>query len=164
MSVRQFFGTLADLLYPRRCPVCDRAVSPIGSLICKDCENKLKYIKEPYCMKCGKTLRQEEKEYCGDCMQHRHLFDRGRALYEYKSAADSIYRFKYKGRQEYAAYYARCMIKELGGWIAGCRPDAFVPVPIHSSKRRVRGYNQAEVLACELGRLTGIPVETDLIQ
>lgn len=164
MSVRQFFGTLADLLYPRRCPVCDRAVSPFGSLICKDCENKLKYIKEPYCMKCGKTLRQEEKEYCGDCMQHRHLFDRGRALYEYKSAADSIYRFKYKGRQEYAAYYARCMIKELGGWIAGCRPDAFVPVPIHSSKRRVRGYNQAEVLACELGGLTGIPVETDLIQ
>ena len=115
-------------------------------------------------MKCGKTLRQVEKEYCGDCMQQRHLFDRGRALYEYKSAADSIYRFKYKGRQEYAAYYARCMIKELGGWIAGCRPDAFVPVPIHSSKRRVRGYNQAEVLACELGRLTGIPVETDLIQ
>ena len=65
MRVRQFFGTLADLLYPRRCPVCDRAVSPFGSLICKACENKLKYIKEPYCMKCGKTLRQEEKEYCG---------------------------------------------------------------------------------------------------
>ena len=164
MNIRLFLGTLADLLYPRRCPVCDRAVSPFGSLICKACENKLIYIKEPYCMKCGKTLRQEEKEYCGDCIRHEHLFDRGRALYEYKSVADSIYRFKYKGRQEYAAYYARCLMKKLGGWIAGCRPDAFVPVPIHSAKRRVRGYNQAEVLARELSRLTGIPVETNLIQ
>ena len=115
-------------------------------------------------MKCGKELGEEEAEYCGDCMRHKHLFDRGRALYAYKSMSDSIYRFKYRGRQEYAAYYAECMAKQLGDWIGRCRPDALVPVPIHSSKRYVRGYNQAEVLAKELGDILHIPVETNLIK
>lgn len=164
MNIRPIFGTLLDLLYPRRCPVCDRAVKPFGSLICKACENKFVYIEEPYCMKCGKKLREEEREYCGDCMRHKHLFDRGRALFEYKSIADSIYRFKYKGRQEYAAYYAECMAEKLGGWLAECHPDALVPVPIHRSKYRARGYNQAEVLARELHRITEIPIEADLIK
>ena len=161
---KTFLGTLTDLLYPRKCPVCDRAVRPFGSLICETCVEELVYIKGPCCMKCGKQLEEEETEYCGDCMRHRHLFDRGRALFDYKSMSDSIYRFKYKGRQEYASYYAECMSVRLGGWIRQCRPDAIVPVPIHSSKRYVRGYNQAEVLAKELGSIMHVPVETNLIK
>ena len=162
--IKTFLGTLTDLFYPRRCPVCDRAVSPFGSLICETCKNGFQYIRHPYCLKCGKKLAVETAEYCGDCMHRRHLFDGGRALFVYKSAADSIYRFKYKGRQEYGAYYAACMAAQLGGWIAACRPDALIPVPIHASKKRVRGYNQADVLARELGRLVDVPVKYDLVQ
>ncbi|MCM1121419.1 MAG: double zinc ribbon domain-containing protein [Eubacterium sp.] len=161
---KTFPGILLDILYPRRCPVCDKAVKPFGSLICESCKEEFKYIKAPYCMKCGKELEEEESEYCGDCLRHRHLFDSGRAVFTYKTMADSIYRFKYKGRQEYAAYYAECMARQLGNWMIRCQPDAFVPVPIHSSKKYVRGYNQAEVLARELGRLMDIPVETKLLK
>ena len=161
---KTFRGMLTDLLYPRRCPVCDRAVAPFGSLICASCVKKPVYIKAPYCMKCGKELEEEETEYCGDCMRGRHLFDRGRALFAYKSMSDSIYRFKYRGRQEYAAYYAACMARRMGDWILRCKPDALVPVPVHASKRRSRGYNQAEVLARELGAILHIPVEAGLIR
>ena len=161
---RSFLGTLTDLLYPRRCPVCDRAVRPFGSLVCETCENKPVYIKEPCCMKCGKELDNDEIEYCGDCMRHRHLFDRGRAVFSYKSISDSIYRFKYKGRREYGAYYAECMVERLGEWIIQRRPDALIPVPVHASKRHIRGYNQAEVLAKELGSILHIPIETNLIK
>ena len=157
-------GMLLDLLYPRRCPVCDRPVRPFGSLVCETCEQKFEYINAPYCMKCGKELGEESAEYCGDCMRHRHVFDRGRALFVYKSMADSIYRFKYKGRQEYGAYYGVCIGKHLGSWIRHCRPDALVPVPIHKSRLQMRGYNQAEVLAKELGTVLGIPVYSDLIR
>ena len=155
---------LTDMIYPRRCPVCDRAVRPFGSLVCGACKDEFEYIKEPYCMKCGKALGEEEAEYCSDCRRHRHLFDRGRALYSYGSTSDSVYRFKYRGRQEYAAYYAECIAEQLGEWIRRCRSDALIPVPIHESKRRSRGYNQAEVLAKELGGRMDIPVETDLIK
>lgn len=160
---KTFLGTLLDMVYPRRCPVCDRAVKPFGSLVCEACKEEFAYIEAPFCMKCGKALEEEGAEYCGDCMRYRHMFDSGRALYAYKSLSDSIYRFKYQGRQEYAAYYARCMQEHLGGWIRRCQADAFVPVPIHPSKRRVRGYNQAEVLARELGRAMEIPVESNLV-
>lgn len=161
--IKTFLGTLTDLLYPRRCPICDRAVRPFGSLVCDTCREKPIYIKEPVCMKCGKELEDEEEEYCGDCRRRRHLFDSGRSVFAYKSLAGSLYRFKYKGRQEYAAYYARCMYERLGGWISQRRPDALIPVPVHASKKRTRGYNQAEVLARELGNIMHIPVDTNLI-
>ena len=161
---KTFLGMMTDLLYPRRCPVCDRAVRPFGSLICEACKDVLTYIKGPYCMKCGKELDGEQTEFCVDCLRRHHLFDAGRSLFAYKSMSDSLYRFKYKNRQEYAAYYAECLYEHLGNWIRRCEPDALVPVPIHSSKRYVRGYNQAEVLARELGRIMHIPVDTKLIK
>lgn len=160
-SLREFF---LDLLFPRRCPVCDRPVAPFGSLVCASCGQTFQYIKQPYCLKCGKPLAREEQEYCRDCRAQRHFFDRGMAVFEYKSISDSLYRFKYKGRQEYAAYYAHCMTEKCKRFMEECRPDALVPVPIHKSRRYQRGYNQAEVLARELSALTGIPVVTDLIQ
>ena len=162
--VKAFLGVLADLLYPRRCPVCDRAVKPFGGLVCEACKDKPVYVREPCCMRCGKELEDAAEEYCSDCRQRRHLFDAGRAVFVYRSLSDSLYRFKYKGRREYAAYYAECMAACLGDWIRRRRPDALVPVPIHRAKRRVRGYNQAEELARELGRILHIPVDTNLIE
>lgn len=161
---KTFQGILLDIFYPRRCPVCDKAVKPFGSLICETCIKEFEYIREPYCMRCGKELDEEETEYCRDCMSQRHLYNSGRAVFAYKCMSDSIYRLKYKGRQEYAAYYAECMAKRLGEWIIKRRPDALIPVPIHNAKKRSRGYNQAEALALELGKIMNIPVETKLIK
>lgn len=159
-----FYGMLLDLIYPRRCPVCDKAVKPFGSLICEECMGKVKYVKAPYCQKCGKELRDKRALFCHDCAHNEHKYDRGMALFSYQSVADSIYRFKYQGRQEYTAYYAQRMARVLGEKILSLHPDALVPVPIHSSKKRVRGYNQAEALAKELGRILNVPVETKLIK
>ncbi|MCH5254107.1 MAG: ComF family protein [Lachnospiraceae bacterium] len=153
-----------DLLYPRRCPVCDKAVKPFGNLICEECKKKIKYVKAPYCQKCGKELKDKRAVFCHDCAHKEHMYDRGMALFAYPSVADSIYRFKYRGRQEYGAYYGERMASILGDRILSLKPDALVPVPIHSSKKKIRGYNQAEVLAKEVGRRLNIPVETKLIR
>ncbi len=162
--VRFFFGMLLDLIYPRRCPVCDKAVKPFGNLICEECVKKIKYVKAPCCQKCGKELKDTRAVFCHDCMQRAHNYDSGMALFDYRSVSDSIYRFKYRGRQEYAAYYGERMARILGKRILALHPDALVPVPIHRSKKRARGFNQAEVLAKELGRFLQIPVETKLIK
>ena len=43
------------------------------------------------------------------------------------------------------------------------RPDVLVPVPVHGSRFRERGYNQAEELARELSRILQIPCDTGLV-
>lgn len=156
-------NTLLLFLYPRRCPVCDRPVKPWNALICRECEPALSYIKTPRCMKCGKHIGDSEKEYCSDCNSQHHLYDRGRALFVYPSISASIARFKYGGRREYADFYAARMAEVMGDFIRGCGADAFIPVPLHRSRKKKRGYNQAEVLAGKLSALTGIPVYADLI-
>lgn len=157
-------GTAVTLLFPRRCPVCDKPVKPWNALVCRECTPKFTYIQPPRCLKCGKHIGDSTKEYCSDCAAHPHLFDSGRALFSYRDVSASIARFKYRGRREYAAYYAACMEKQLGTFISSCRADALIPVPLHKSRLRKRGYNQAQALAEELSRRTGIPVRADLIE
>ena len=41
--------------------------------------------------------------------------------------------------------------------------EEIIPVPLHRSRRRKRGFNQAEILARELGAAAGIPVRTDVL-
>lgn len=73
---------------------------------------------------------------------------------------ESIYRFKDGGRREYAGFYAKESERIFGKWIEQKGIQAIIPIPIHKKRRRKRGYNQAEAYAKELGKLTGIPVDT----
>lgn len=154
---------LKELLFPRRCPVCDKPVKPCGAYICTECIKKLKYVKEPVCMKCGRGLKDGQQEYCYDCAHKKHEYVKGVSLYEYGSIRNTIYRFKYGGRQEYAAFLGEEMARRLGKRISAWRPDALVPVPLHPARMRKRGYNQAQLLAEEAGRHMGIPVKSDWI-
>jgi len=109
-------------------------------------------------------LLEEEKEYCRDCSGQTHLYCRGRALYDYASVAGAIYRFKYKGKREYAEVFGEELAFFLGDFIRRIQPDALLPVPMHPMKERKRGYNQAQVLAEALGRHINVPVETELVR
>ncbi len=154
---------IRELLFPRRCPVCDKPVRPAGHLICDKCRNKLKYVSKIQCMKCGKPLYKETEEYCEDCKKKHHEFVRGKSLYEYKTASGMIYRFKYGKRREYAEFLGWEMAKYFEDDIRKWKAEALIPVPIHKSRKQQRGYNQAELLAAELSRRTGIPMKSDLV-
>ena len=152
-----------DILFPRRCPVCDRIVRFRKEYLCPDCRDTIKYVEDPTCMKCGKALR-EETEYCRDCAGKRHWYRQGAAVFEYGSVAPALYRFKYGGRQEYADFFGKEMAARLGRQMVSWKPDALIPVPVHTSRKRRRGYNQAELLAAVVSREMGIPLRTDLVK
>ncbi len=166
-------GNSADLLwrllYPPRCPVCDGVMPYICSTlhvcggVCPACRGRIRTVGENYCMKCGKPLHEGQTVRCHDCERDAHVFTRGRALFHYEDIRESLYRFKYGGRREYAAFYAARAAAELGEDIASWHAGALVPVPLHAAKQRRRGYNQAALFAEELSALTGIPVREDLI-
>ena len=160
--LRVVIDEVLQWVFPRRCPVCDGIVVPRGEKICIECLGKLKLLTAPWCMKCGKKMLHEG-EFCKDCQRKEHKFIRGRALYEYDSAALSVYRFKYGGRQEYGDFYGEEIAAFLGDFIRSVRPDCLIPVPLHRKRRIARGYNQAEVLARVVGRCLEIPVCADLV-
>lgn len=153
---------ITQLLFPLRCPACDRIVRPAGEKICAECMGKLRLLTPPWCMRCGKKLA-EDGEFCMDCRNRRHEFVRGRALYEYRSAAASIYRFKYGKRQEYADFYGEEIVRYLGDFLREVQPDALIPVPLHRKRQEKRGYNQAALLARAVGRYSGVPVNEKLL-
>lgn len=149
--------TMLDLLFPRRCVCCDAVLAFGKKELCPECKECMVYIREPFCMKCGKQLA-DEREYCEDCMKREHTFIQGSAVFDYGSVADAMYRFKNQGRREYAEFFGKELYRTKKDWLRMIRPDGLVPVPIHKSRMRKRGYNQAAELAKHLSRDTGIPV------
>lgn len=153
-----------DILYPRRCAVCGDIVTPRGALVHSACAEKPKIVSEPCCRKCGAPVSGDDAEYCANCTSNEFLFREGTALFVYddimrKSVAD----FKFLGHRQNADYYIKCMTACMGRKLERWAPDAFIPVPVHRSKKRDRGYNQAELLADGLGKYLNVPVVTDLL-
>ncbi len=155
---------ILDLLFPPRCAICDRVVPMGGNHICGNCRTELSYVKEPVCFRCGKEIGSEEEEYCLDCSTKNRSYDKGFPVFNYvPPITDSIMAFKYRGRQEYAAFYAEEIYRLYGENFGKLGIEVIVPVPVHKQKLVSRGYNQAELLAKSLGKLTGIKVRTDLV-
>ena len=151
---------ILDLLYPKRCPICENIVIPKGNLICRACYEGLPFVKEPCCAKCGKPLGNMEKEYCYDCEKRTFHYERGYGLWTYdKQMKNSISAFKYRGKREYADFFGQQLLLRYETWIRFIGIEVIIPVPIHSKKLRTRGYNQAGILAEIVGAGTNLPVE-----
>ncbi len=164
-SKDSLFEVVLDILYPRHCAVCDEILPFGGGLICEECEDKPVPVSGPRCMKCGRMLYSDREEYCSDCREVIHFYDRAFSVFVYNDAMQqSIFRFKYQGKQEYADFYAESIYKYLGREIMGFKADALIPVPLHKDRLKKRGYNQASLIAGRLSKLTGIKVEEDLVQ
>ena len=160
---RRIFEAVKDLLFPRRCPVCDGIVTPMGEKICASCLPVLKPVRAPWCMVCGKGLAKEG-ELCEECKNGKlHFFRRARALYDYPSVALSIYRFKYGARREYKDFFGEEMAKYLGDFILSTGAQALIPIPLHKRRMRKRGYNQAAELSKVLGAKLGLPTYENLL-
>lgn len=153
----------ASILYPTRCPVCDQLLGVGAQRMCPACRQKVHYLSGALCCRCGKKLSDCEAEYCGDCLRGRHVFNAGRALYEYEDIAPALYRFKYDGCREYARFFGRELAQQLDGYIRSLAPDGLVPIPMYPAKERRRGYNQAGLLAQALGQELDLPVYPKLV-
>lgn len=121
-------------------------------------------IHEPRCLKCGKPIRCEEREFCHDCYNTEHIYERGVSVWLHKPPVNqAIYRLKYHNQRYVAKYFAQEICIKYAEEIRRWRPQVLVPVPLHRKRRRKRGYNQAELLAEEIGKILGIPVVANLV-
>jgi len=154
---------ILDMVYPKTCPFCGQ-LPEREECICKNCKIRLPYIEGPRCMKCSKPILDMETEYCYDCRTKAHSYISGRAVWVYDDTLRrSISRYKYHGNLEYAKVYGMEITKWHGEWIKA-HGDLFVPVPLHKKKQRIRGFNQAKILADVLSETLQIPVADWLLR
>lgn len=152
-----FIKKILDILYPKRCCFCGE-ISHAEK--CPDCAKKVIYIKEPRCKKCGRPVRYDEQEYCYECQKQSHFYIQGKSIWLHKNPVNtSIYQFKYHNRRIFGEYYAHEMYRLFKKDITSWKIDVIIPVPLHKKRRRKRGYNQAEIIAKELGKISEIPVD-----
>lgn len=155
---------IKKLLWPEICPFCGK-VSATG--ICPACSKKINtlLVVQPTCMKCGKPVRLNEQELCQDCSTLKHHFDRGKALWIHKPpVSHSIYHFKYKNQRQFAKYYAKELFSVYNKLLYEWNPEYIVPIPLHRRRKRKRGYNQSQIIAKELSKLSGIPIDIHLLK
>lgn len=166
---------LIDLLFPPRCPVCDRLLEVYdirrGSRIHVSCRQKLCPVNGNQCFHCGRPLNDADAEYCSDCKGQMErgnpfsYFRQGKAVFLYRGdMKKAMYRFKYSNRREYAVFFAEEAFQSYGKWMARCGIEAVIPVPMYRKKERRRGYNQAKLFAKELSRLTGCFYEPEALR
>ena len=155
----------ADVCFPRRCPVCGKVIEYSGQLICPECVTSLSPVRQPACQKCGKEVEGERMEYCFDCGRHPKTFERCFSLLNYNEAARrSMAAIKYQNRREYLDFYGEALCLRFGNVIKSLHPDGLVPVPVHPSRKRIRGFNQAEVLSRRISAGLEIPVYPDMLK
>ena len=158
---------ILEWIYPPRCPLCGELVAMNREKVHKVCYKNLIRVREPLCKHCGKPLMSDEEkivEFCQDCRRRRQNldkgFDQGRAVWVYEGQIQkSLMDYKYKGMKSYTDFYGQEAVRAWGSWIRKKNPQVLVPVPIHSRKKRIRGFNQAELLARAIGKFMDIPVD-----
>jgi ComF family protein len=156
---------LLDLCFPRECPGCGHGHER-GDLFCQGCERLLQDMEaSPHCRRCGRPLALPEAP-CPTC-RGRGLrpFARLLALGTYREPLRStVHQVKYAGRWHLAEALADRLVdaRDAASWLDGA--DALVPVPLHPRRQADRGFNQADVIARQIGRRCGAAVVTPVVR
>lgn len=150
-----------EILYPQTCCFCGKVSR---EKVCHECVSKIEYIKEPRCKRCGKPVRYADQEFCEDCKRKKFHYEQGKNVWLHKGPVRwSIYQFKYHNRRIFGEFYAEEMYRLYGQKLKEWKIDVIIPIPLHKKRRRRRGYNQAEIIARNLGKLAQIPVESQAL-
>jgi ComF family protein len=162
-SVKQFFNALLDVILPPICHICHSFIPNAGSLhICPSCRDRLPLVSSPLCSICGIPFAGTGDDHrCGTCLTHPPHFDSARAHFLYEGAIrDLIHSFKYN-RLTHLRYPLALLTLE--GMSEFHDPHLIVPVPLHRSRLRQRGFNQAVLLGRVLSRQLSLPMLPDAL-
>ena len=142
---------LLNFLLPVSCGLCN-ATTGSRLPLCQPCQDELPIIVNA-CRNCALPLISAE--VCGRCQQKRPSCDAVHALLLYQEPVNFlVQQFKFNRKLEYGRLFSAMMAEKMASLDE--RPDLLIPVPLHSSRLRTRGYNQAWELARQLSKIADI--------
>lgn len=153
--LRKLTKSALDLLFPLQCLGCHQG----GRLLCPTCVATLPRLMPPYCSVCGQPATDR---LCRRCAVMPLEVNGLRAPFLMEGLIrEAIHDFKYRNVRAAAPELAQLLADYLAS--NPMLGEIIVPVPMHSSDLRGRGYNQSALLARELSKLTGLPVNERLL-
>jgi ComF family protein len=146
---------LVSVVLAPSCAACDQLLEqPTRGPVCDRCWSSILPLTPPLCDRCGDPLPSWRAislpiETCPRCRRTRRAIDRARAIGAYDGALRAIvHALKYDGRRSLARRLAVLLRHRGADMLDGAA--CVIPVPLHASRRRHRGFNQAEDLARHL--------------
>jgi ComF family protein len=174
-ALRLGLDALLSVVLAPACAACDEPLDhPTRGPVCARCWRAILPITPPICDQCGDPLLAWRAvslplARCPRCRRSHRLTDRARAIGVYDGALRAvIHALKYEGRRSLARPLGHLMRQRGADVLEGAA--CVVPVPLHPSRRRQRGFNQAGDLARHLGvpvcsalrRVRATPTQTGL--
>ena len=152
------YEAFLDALFPPHCAGC--ALWCRGSF-CARCTPLLRPILAPLCNICGAPFDPlaYSATICAPCRAAAPPFRAARSVWHFEGPPRAaIHRFKYRQKSALAARLAPYLAQKLeeDAVLQGFAPQFLVPVPLHRTRLKNRGFNQSLLLAAELGRLVGV--------
>lgn len=156
----ELFEAAASLLYPPVCTLCG-GKTRAGEYLCGQCEAKATRIVAPFCQQCSEPFDGAISSAfrCANCAHRQIYFDAAVAVYRGRGIVRQvIHTFKYDRQIHLRHLVARWLCAAFDDErLSGRQFDIIVPVPLHPTRQRERGFNQASLLAELLSSRISIP-------
>ena len=154
---KQLTQLVVEIFYPRSCLHCGDAVEHSDyQFLCSACSRELFLSKPPSCSTCGYPFfgMLAGPRICPHCTELDPLFEQGKTLFLAKGPARSIiHALKYQSGF-YVLEDVKVMIAKIPSYKDYFDGAILVPVPLHPTKERERGFNQSLVIAKSLNDAT----------
>jgi len=153
-----------NLFYPEECFICSSPVARRQDCgLCDDCRRKVLSlrIEGARCPSCGAPLpgfADASGSLCLECVRRPPPYSGARSFGYYSTEMRQvIHELKFGGRRPLVKLLAPLMAEVFFQSWRREDFDLITSVPLHSARRRERGFNQAELLGRELARVVGLP-------
>ncbi|GAB4349689.1 MAG: ComF family protein [Immundisolibacter sp.] len=154
-KVDDCIDALLTFLLPPQCLLCG-AGGQRRLPLCEACHADLPWLGHA-CPRCAQPLPVDR--VCGRCLRRVPPQHAAHAAFHYAPPLDRLVLGLKFGRRLGLARLTGALLAEAADNGRWPRPQLLLPVPLHDARLRQRGYDQAQVLAREVGRRLGIPVD-----
>lgn len=125
--------------------------------VCQHCLQDLPWQTTPVCQQCALPLPSSHDDVCGQCLKRAPAFTQTTAVFSYTFPIDRVLQaYKYQERLTIAHFFANSCAQKL------LRPkgvDCLIPMPLHPSRLKVRGFNQSLEIARQLSNTWSLPLD-----
>lgn len=155
MTIEDIYRCFADTIFPRTCSVCGTVLNYREKFLCIKCMSDIpltRFHKDDF--------NKAEQLFAG-----KVPVERATSLFFYSKNnpyASILHDAKYRNMPQMAQWLTTKLTKNLNEEHFFDGIDLIMPIPLHYTKRAIRGYNQSEYIAKGISETSGIPVSSAL--